>query len=187
MTTNFQLQTKTNTSSILENKDVFTWHQLTDFVKNLPYGRNSNRTDFSLIITEQKGSCSSKHAFLKQIADLNNKPNIKLMLGIYKMNAANTPKIGNILIDNHLDYMPEAHCYLSVNGIYEDYTSRNADFKKIKNDILLEQEIEPNQVIEFKVDYHKTFIKSWIKNENIPFNFEDIWAIREDCIANLSS
>ena len=34
-------------------------------VKNLPYGRNANRYDFSLVLSENKGTCSSKHAFLK--------------------------------------------------------------------------------------------------------------------------
>lgn len=187
MTTDFQLQTSNNLSSIFAEKGLFTWAQLTDFVKHLPYGRNSNRTDFSLVITENKGSCSSKHAFLKHAADLNNLPNIKLILGIYKMNALNTPKIGNVLIDNNLDYMPEAHCYLSVAGVYEDYTSRHANFNHIKNDILLEQEIESYQVIEFKVDYHKAFIRSWIENENIPFNFDETWKIREECISNMST
>jgi hypothetical protein len=38
---------------------------LIEKVKNIPYGRNSNRTDFSLVISENKGTCSSKHAFLK--------------------------------------------------------------------------------------------------------------------------
>jgi hypothetical protein len=67
-----------------------------------------------------------------------------------------------------------------------DYTTLNSDFNRIKNAILLEKEIEPQQIAKFKVDIHKAFIKTWIKDYNIKSPFEDIWMLREQCIANLS-
>jgi len=63
----------------------------------LPYGRTANRTDLSLVISEQKGTCSSKHALLKEVADLNGIKGIDLIIGIYKMSEANTPGIGDEL------------------------------------------------------------------------------------------
>ena len=45
--------------------------ELIDKIKNLPYGRNANRYDFTLVLSENKGTCSSKHAFLKDFADKN--------------------------------------------------------------------------------------------------------------------
>ncbi|MBL4664011.1 MAG: hypothetical protein JKY22_10775, partial [Flavobacteriaceae bacterium] len=45
---------------------IHDWQMLTKFIQNLPYGRNQNRIDFSLVLSERKGSCSSKHAFLKE-------------------------------------------------------------------------------------------------------------------------
>ena len=101
-----------------------------DFVKKIPYGRNANRKDFSLVISENKGTCSSKHAYLKDFATRNNIPNVQLILGIYKMNEQNT-KIGSILSDNFLDFIPEAHCYLKIDGKTVDVTSKDADFDKI--------------------------------------------------------
>jgi hypothetical protein len=50
--------------------------ELIEKVKHIPYGRNSNRYDFTLVISENKGTCSSKHAFLKDFANKNNIPNI---------------------------------------------------------------------------------------------------------------
>jgi len=158
---------------------------LIEKVKNIPYGRNSNRTDFSLVISENKGTCSSKHAFLKDFANKNNIPNVDLIIGIYKMNEANT-KIGSILKENNLDYLPEAHCYLKINGKVTDITNPNSDFEKLRNDILEEISIEPNQVADFKVDYHQKFLKNWITENQIPFTFEEIWNIREQCISKLS-
>lgn len=73
-----------------------------DFVKQIPYGRNANREDFSLVISENKGTCSSKHAYLKDFATKNNIPNVQLITGMYKINEQNT-KIGTILSENNLD------------------------------------------------------------------------------------
>ncbi|WP_338814451.1 hypothetical protein V9L05_03890 [Bernardetia sp. Wsw4-3y2] len=188
----------------LKNLGINNWNELTKYIQNLPYGRNENRHDLSLVLTEQKGTCSSKHAFLKKIADLNEIENVKLYIGIYKMNSSNTPKIGNILSENEfgyqLDYIPEAHCYLKINGIEQDFTNPAvvgvltddlySDFEKLRNDILKEVEIEAHQVNEFKVNYHQSFLRKWIERENktsdFVINFDTIWKLREQCIANLT-
>ncbi|WP_211161658.1 hypothetical protein [Flavobacterium solisilvae] len=95
---------------------------------------------------------------MKDFANNNNIPNVDLIIGIYKMNEANT-KIGSILKENNLDYLPEAHCYLKINGKETDITNSNSDFEKLRNDILKEISIEPNQVADFKIDYHQKFLK----------------------------
>jgi hypothetical protein len=84
------------------------------------------------------------------------------------------------------EYIPEAHCYLKINEDSVDITSAESDLKKIKEAILFEQVIVPEQVGEFKVSFHKDYVKKWIKEEKINFSFEEIWDIREECIAFLS-
>ena len=183
----YKLSSNDDLTLSIKKYNIENWLQLADHIKSLPYGRNSNRKDPSLVWLDQKGTCSSKHAFLKWVADLNNIPNVELMLGMYKMNATNTPKIGNVLKDYQLDYIPEAHCYLKLNEERIDFTSINAQFGKIKNDILLETIINPDQVAKFKVDFHQVYLKDWIKTYQIPFSFDEIWKIREQCIINLSA
>ncbi len=39
------------------------WQSLLGFIGNLLYGRNANRENFTLVWSEQKGTCSSKHTF----------------------------------------------------------------------------------------------------------------------------
>ena len=112
-----------------------TWEERVHFVKQIPYGRNTNRADFSLVITENKGTCSSKHAYLKEFADKNDIPNVVLVIGIYKMTECNT-KIGTILSKHNMDYIPEAHCYLKIEGTVVDVTTSNSNFEAIKDDIL---------------------------------------------------
>ncbi|MQP24177.1 hypothetical protein GFJ94_03760 [Flavobacterium sp. LMO8] len=162
------------------------FEELINKVKNLPYGRNANRHDFSLVLSENKGTCSSKHAFLKDFADKNEIENVKLYIGIFKMDEVNTPKLGDLLSKNNINYIPEAHCYLKINQIPVDATTSDSFYDKIKQDIMEEIEITPNQVSDFKVEYHKAFLKKWIKESNQNNTFEEIWKITEQCISKLS-
>ncbi len=156
-------------------------------VKNLPYGRNANRHDFLLVVSEGQGTCSSKHAFLKLEADRIGVPHVELILGMYRMHNVNTPKIGHELIDKSLVYLPEAHCYVRIDGIPHDFTSANADLSKLENDIIEEIVIMPEQVVEFKIEYHKNFLREWVEKEKIAYTFEEIWQIREQCITHLAN
>lgn len=186
MNTDYKLTSKDKITELAKSKGIDTWNELKEFVKNLPYGRNKNRTDFGLVLSEGKGTCSSKHALLKSLADLNNVPNIELIIGIYRMTELNTPKIGTELTKNSIEFIPEAHCYLKINGSRTDLTSGKAEFKKIEEDVIEEKLIEPNQVAEFKVDYHKIFLKRWLNETKSELEFDQIWRVREKCILNLT-
>lgn len=157
------------------------------FLRKLPYGRNAQRGDLSLIFSENKGTCSSKHATLKTIAIEQGIDEVHLILCIYKMNARNTPGIGPHIADAGLGYIPEAHCYLDIDGEKVDLTSTSASIARIENDILLEEKISPEQVNIYKVNTHKTFVQNWLASEQLQKTFEEIWSIREQCIVSLSS
>jgi hypothetical protein len=179
------LTSKDELTKLVLELGINNWNDLLLYVKNIPYGRNANREDLSLVLKENKGTCSSKHAFLKEVANQNKIPNIKLVIGIYKMNESNT-NIGVILTDNNIDFIPEAHCYLKIDEIRVDCTTPKSDFSKIEKAILEEIEIEPCQVGKFKIEYHQTFIKNWLDESNAAITFDQLWAIREQCITFLS-
>ena len=173
-------------SGIAQNQGIESWADLIQYVRKLPYGRTSNRSDLSLVFSEQQGTCSSKHALLKAVANENKIADVRLILCIYKMNKINTPGIGNALSKHKISYIPEAHCYLQIGPKKLDCTSTEADLDRIKMDILEEIEITPEQVGQFKIDYHQAYLKGWLKREKLDLSFAEIWAIREQCIANLS-
>jgi hypothetical protein len=179
------LTSNDNLTNLIKEKGIYNWSDLIEFTRQLPYGRNINRGDLSLVIKENKGTCSSKHAFLKKVADLNEIKNVRLILGIYKMNHLNTPKIGSLILENGLDYIPEAHCYLKLNNQRIDITNYNSSFENIENSILEEIEIDFEQVNTFKVDYHQEYLKAWIKDYDLNRDFDEIWRIREQCIDKL--
>ena len=180
-----RLNSKDELTELIVSKKIQTWEDLKAYVRDLPYGKNKNRSDFSLVIKENKGTCSSKHALLKQVADLNGIPDIELILCLYKMNTTNTPGIGIVPDEHNLAYIPEAHCFMLEEGIPADLTNADATMSRFENDIIEEISIAPYEVVEFKINYHKDYLMQWLVKERIPLSFDQIWSIREQCISNL--
>jgi hypothetical protein len=155
----------------------------TDYVAQLRYGRNLNKNNLYCLFEEQCGTCSTKHALLKGLAKENGFHEIKLFIGIFKMNGINTPNIKSILELYRLDYIPEAHCYLKFKGHIFDFTKKNSKASDFIDDLIEELEIEANQIVDFKVNYHQNYLKQWLtQNESILYSLNELWAIREKCI-----
>ena len=54
MNADYKLTSKDKLTELAKSKGIETWNELTEFIKNLPYGRNKNRTDFGLVLSEKK-------------------------------------------------------------------------------------------------------------------------------------
>lgn len=125
---------------------------------------------------------------MKKLAEENEFEGLKLMLGIFQMNAQYNPAISEILIKNNLDFIPEAHNYLKIENEILDYTKLNSSASDYEDSLLLEIEILPNQISKYKVEFHKKFLKKWlIENPQINFDLEKLWSVREKCIEKLSN
>ncbi len=157
---------------------------LLEWIKALPYGRNSDRSDYSLILKEDCGTCSTKHAFVKAVAIENEWDEVALCMGFFRMNAINTPKVATVLLQNSLTEIPEAHTYLRVNDTYTDLTGITSTITE--NDIEEEMEIEPEDIGMLKEVLHKGYITQWKEEQNVNYTAEEIWNIREECIKALS-
>jgi hypothetical protein len=168
-------------------------HGITDmraagrYLQQLPYGRPSNRADFRTVLREERGTCSTKHALLAALAHEQELP-IVLMLGIYDMHDRNTPGIGAVLVRYDLASLPEAHCYLMYKGQRIDITRSGAEPTEPITQLLYEEAIVPKQIGDYKVTIHRRFMQEWVSNhvETVRGrDFEDMWRIREECIAAL--
>ncbi len=158
-------------------------------VNRISYGRNSSRTDVLAVLREGRGTCSTKHALLRQLA-IEQKIDVALVIGIYRMTERNTPGVGKVLSKYGLDYVPEAHCYLRYRNERIDVTRSLGDTpsEPIAH-FLYEEEIEPAQIGEYKVALHQQFIRRWLSESSVAAlknDFDTIWRIREECIAALS-
>ena len=156
------------------------------FINQLPYGRNADRADFRLVLPERRGTCSTKHALLAALAIEQRLP-IHLTLGIYEMSERNTPGVGAVLSKHGLALVPEAHCYLAYNGARIDVTRSLASPSQSIARFLHEETIAPEQIGEYKVAMHRAWMREWVAREMPNRNWEQVWKIREECIAALSA
>ena len=139
------------------------------------------------MLNERRGTCSTKHALLKALASEQGLP-IRLMLGIYEMNARNTPGIWHVLEEYHLPCIPEAHCYLVHQDRRIDVT-RNLEGRESEpiSAFLIEEEITTKPIGEYKRGWHQAFMRQWLQQRNlVELDLDQLWRIREECIAALS-
>ena len=184
----FKIQSDGEISMEFLKRNINSFNEATKFINNLNYGRNDNKNDLRTIFEDNCGTCSTKYSVLKQLADENNHCEIKLILGIFKMNGNNTSEAKETLEKNKLEYIPEAYNYLKYKNRIFDFTRIGSKPSDFENDLLEEIEILPNQITSFKVEYHKQYLLKWlIQNNNIQLNLDEIWQIRERCIRNLST
>lgn len=184
---NFKIESKEIISTAFRNKNIFYFEDACEYVTHLDYKRNLNKDSITCIFEDQGGTCSTKHATLRKLALENNHPNVKLILGIFKMDANYSSLIKDTLLRHNLECIPEAHNYLKIDGKYVDFTKPGARDEHFRNKILIEKEIEYNQINQDKITFHKNFLNNWIQTQKTPFTLEELWAIREQCIADLQN
>ncbi|NSX83086.1 hypothetical protein GOM44_00980 [Wolbachia endosymbiont of Atemnus politus] len=159
---------------------ITTFRKALEYVHELPYGRNLDRTDYLLVLNERRGTCSTKHSLIYKLS-CECGVNITLHIAVFMMNKPQ--QISTILNEYNLSHIPEMHCYLR-------YKSRIIDITFPGNNMSLkltgEEKIEPEHLGNYKIEKHKQFIENWlINNPNIPYNMEQIFKIRELCIKQL--
>lgn len=167
------------------NRNITDFHSACKYVSELPYKRNSDKNNIQYVFDDFGGTCSTKHAVLRKLALENNQQDVKLILGIFKMDAEYTQKIKSTLEKFSLNYIPEAHNYLKIDDEYFDFTKPNSNYADFKSKLLIEREIEFSEIVEEKILFHKDFLEKWIIDENIPYSLDEIWNVREQCIKDL--
>jgi hypothetical protein len=136
------------------------------------------------VLTERRGTCSTKHALLAELATEQRLP-VALMLGIYLMNEGNTPGVGRVLARHRLAEIPEAHCYLMHHGVRVDVTRDITAPTEPIDTLLHEERIAPPQVGLYKANVHQEFLRNWLQTTEVgkSWTFDELWRVREECIA----
>lgn len=187
MSLNFPISNNGKISAAFLDLGINDFEGAMNYVRRLPYGRNKNKSDLLTVFTDNCGTCGTKHALLKQLANENDQQEIKLIMGIFKMGDKYSSAVGKVLSGYHIHYIPEAHNYFRVSNQIIDCTTENADPVNFIDELMDEIEINPGQITGFKVSYHQAFLKQWLENEKLPLSFEELWKCREACIAAMSS
>ena len=173
-------------SDVFKKKGISTFEDAFKWVNGLPYNRNSTKEDVLIVLKESCGTCSSKHELIKRLAEENDIMGCSLVLCMFKMAAINAPRVKSVLDKYGLEYIPEAHTYLTINGEVVDLTFPDNPELLYLKDILFTEEITADQIKVYKAETHRAYIRKWGRESGIPYDFEELWGIREECIAELS-
>jgi hypothetical protein len=158
--------------------------RLAEHVRKLPYGRAANTEDPLAVLRQGRGTCSAKHQLLAAVAQDCGHSEVQLTVGIYEMSEDNTPGVGTVLNAASLTSIPEAHCYLSIEGERFDFTGLSSGTSSPFAALLAEYTVSPRELSQVKVELHKRAIAAWASDRGI--SKEAAWAAREACIAKLA-
>jgi hypothetical protein len=184
---NFDLDFKGPISEAFLRLNILDFSSSCNYVANLPYARNSNTADELIVLRENKGTCSTKHALLKRLLEEHEILDVKLMLGIFLLSAENTPKASEILNKSQVPFIPEAHCYLRLQNEIMDFTFPPEVKLHFEKSLLKEIVISPSEIGPIKAKLQFDFIKNWLPlQSNINKTPNEIWEIREEIINRLS-
>ena len=162
-----------------------TYQAAARYLHALPYGRNSDRANYTLVVPESRGTCSTKHALLAAVAAEQAIP-MSLTVGIYDMTEANTPGVGAVLTAHGLRSIPEAHCYLTYRGDRVDISRAGVAPAAAITHFAQEWSIEPAQIGAHKLHLHRTYLERWRSAQReLRLTGDELWRIREACIAAL--
>ncbi|NOQ70596.1 MAG: hypothetical protein GQ574_01260 [Crocinitomix sp.] len=166
------------------DRGIISFLSFIEWVEQLPYSRNSDRSEYRLVFDEECGVCSTKSALIKAVAAENGWENVKLFLGMFLMSEKTHPGVGIILKEANLESIPEAHTYLKINGEIRDVTGLEKGSESFEKSLQLEVEIKPDQIGEYKVNWHRAQMVAYSFENGMSPN--SLWETREKCIAELS-
>ena len=169
---------------IAHSRGLLRFSEVAEAVRALPYGRPRNADEIGAVFSESKGTCSTKHRFLAELARECGRLDVHLVLGLYAMCEANTPGVGPVLAEDGFCAIPEAHCYLLCGRQRFDFTGLPAGTVAIFQSISEERVINPAEVLHAKPAYHRQALIKWARAHDI--DPARAWAIRERCIRALS-
>ena len=162
---------------------IFTFAQLTQRVAAIPYGRTSSESPLAVLI-QNRGTCTSKHRLLAEVAQEFHQFTITLTVGIYDMHEENTPGVGAILDAAGVASIPEAHCYLKVDGSRFDFTGLRPGATSPFQSLLSETTVSPKDLVQHKKGLHASCLLNWADQHRL--SLDDAWTIREACISALA-
>lgn len=147
----------------------------------MPYGRPT-MCGIDGVLMEGRGTCSSKHAlFVALCREVGIRA--ELVIGFFLMTEANVPGVHAVLAAANLEGILEAHCIAQLPDGRLDITGLPSGEGKIELQDFIE--IEP-EAVAVKAELHRNSLGRWAAASNIPLSMDELWSIRERCIAALS-
>lgn len=174
-------------SAAFQRKRVDSFAEALEWTHQLRYARNSRRGDYMLIFSEERGTCSTKHAALATLCRENG-VEVQLQVAICKLDVELDSSVTGFLDALGAEFFPEAHCYLryASNDIDVSFPEQSPT---LKAKVLEHRTIEPEQIGDHKLAIHHEYLRRWLVETALDkrFTFDEVWRLREEWIARLSS
>jgi hypothetical protein len=181
----FPIDANTVRCAAVRSHGFVRFEELAGHVRALPYGRITADADFLEVLTQGRGTCSSKHRLLAAVAHDCGHREVRLTVGIYLMSDANTPGVAAALQTAGLAEIPEAHCYLSLGAARADFTGLPSGPQSPFDALVAEYDVAPADLASRKPSLHRAFMTAWAQARGI--DPRRVWAAREACIAALAA
>jgi hypothetical protein len=136
------------------------------------------------VLDQQRGTCSSKHALLAQLAHESRRFDIQLTLGYLELTESNSPGIEVLLQRHSLPAIPEAHCYLRSEAQRLDFTGLSEGSMLLVDSVLSEEQIAIGGLREEKRRRHEQYLRRWSADRRLDPSL--VWAAREEWIETLA-
>lgn len=163
--------------------EIATFHQACHWIKNLPYGFNSDFSNSLIIFEERRGTCTTKHgiiAFLAQELGLEVYKN----LGFYRLNDEIITGVNKIIQPYGLSFIPQIHCFLEYKSYRVDLTEGNCNGKnKTIEDYDFVVRVKPDLSKPEKEDCYLTYLRKYyaLAPELANISTDKILQLLQDC------
>jgi hypothetical protein len=122
---------------------ISTFREACNYVHDIDYGYNTNFEDKMIFFKEKKGTCTTKHAVIADLAQELKIPLFKHVC-IYKLTEEITTGVKNILQQYEIPYVPMVHCFLVYENYRFDLTEGNRNGKKTPiNECIHSERVDP--------------------------------------------
>lgn len=182
MIPDFDIVAESPISSAFLERGIGRFSDACSWVKALPLARNTNSTHVLSVLSEQRGTCATKHALLASLALEHGREDIELMVGIYLIDEVTHPQLKTVFIEHGIIGVPENHAFLRCGQQRYDFSRSDWSIVDFEHRIVREQRCDPNQMHDWKPMIHKHYIGGWLKRQQIDLTIDQIWAIREKCV-----
>lgn len=177
----FSLLAKTALCAEVRAHGFFHFDRLAEHVRALPFGRPRWANDPLAVLHEGRGTCSSKHRLLAEVAHACGHDEVGLGIGLYEMNAHNSPGVGPVLQAAGLDSIIDTRCHLTVGAHRFDFSGLGAGEASPFDALLAEHRVQPTELSVTNDRLLREALASWASTRGItPASAR---ALREACVA----
>ncbi len=159
------IQAKGVVSEKFLERKIETFRAACHWIKDLPYGSNSNNENSLILFEENRGTCTTKHGVIARLAQ-ELELEIYKNLGFYRLNDEIVIGVNAIIQTHGLKFIPQIHCFLEYGSFRVDLTEGNCNGKnKTIEDYDFVVRVNPDLTHEEEKRYYISYLNQYFAIE----------------------